>query len=49
MIPAWTYYMEWINYGDTVLYPVLIVNALDGAIISSEDVSCNWEYYDTMR
>ena len=49
MIPVWTYYMEWINYGDTVLYPVLIVNSLDGAIISSEDVSCNWEYYDTMR
>ncbi len=44
MIPAWTYYMEWINNGDTDLYPVLIVNALDGAVISSAPVNFNWEY-----
>ena len=48
MIPAWTYYMGWINSGNTNLYPIFIVNALDGAIISSEDVSCIWEYYNIM-
>ncbi|MDE5873394.1 MAG: hypothetical protein K2H07_05720, partial [Lachnospiraceae bacterium] len=45
MIPAWTYYMEWINNGDTTLLPVLIVNALDGAVISSTTLDFNWEYY----
>ncbi len=46
MLPVWTYYMEWINFGDTDLYPVLIINALDGAVISSTTVSCGWEYYN---
>ena len=45
MIPVWTYYTEWIQ-GDTNLDPALIVNALDGAVISSEPVYINWEYYN---
>ncbi|MBD5095918.1 MAG: hypothetical protein HDT40_02750 [Lachnospiraceae bacterium] len=44
MIPVWIYYTEWINHGDTNLLPVLIVNALDGAVIPIEPVYFNWEY-----
>ena len=44
MLPVWSYYTEWISNGDTDLYPVLIVNALDGAVISCRSVFCSWEY-----
>ena len=49
MIPVWTYYHEWINSGDTTMDPVLIVNALDGAVIDSAYVYGNWEYYFIMQ
>ena len=45
MLPVWTYYTEWIVYGDTEASPVLIINALDGAVIDSTYVYANWEYY----
>ena len=44
MIPVWIYYTEWINHGDTNLLPVLIINALDGAVIPIEPVYFDWEY-----
>lgn len=49
MLPVWSYYQEWIVSGDTELYPVLIVNALDGAVIDTIYVYGNWEYYFIMQ
>ncbi len=49
MIPVWTYYREWFNGMDTVLRPVVIVNALDGAVIPSAMVYFDWEYYQIMK
>ncbi|MCM1173050.1 MAG: DUF6034 family protein [Clostridium sp.] len=49
MLPVWVYYSEFIVAGDTMLDPVLIINALDGALISSEYVHCSWEYYSIMQ
>ncbi|MBD5095917.1 MAG: hypothetical protein HDT40_02745 [Lachnospiraceae bacterium] len=52
MIPAWTYYMETYymgGRGTASVYPVLIVNALDGTVISSEPVNFNWEYCFIMQ
>ncbi len=44
MIPVWTYYMQ---LGD--LYPLLILNALDGAVISHMNVIIDWEYYSIIQ
>ncbi len=48
MLPVWTYYTERSNHGDTKLSPVLIVNGLDGAVISSAYVYSDWEYCFTV-
>ncbi len=49
MIPVWTYYREWSNGVDTVLRPVVIVNALDGAVIPIAFVAFEWEHYQIMK
>lgn len=49
MLPVWTYYTERSSHGYTKLYPVLIVNGLDGAIIDSAYVYSDWEYCFTVE